>query len=73
MHDQDCIYLTTAQIETLFKLSVKGEPVIGIQIRSNARDDSDAHLDAVLESDRNVGWLSFAFITPAGSTAGWSR
>ena len=66
----DCIYLTTAQIETLYKLSIKGEPIVGIQLRGNASADSLVICDAVLKEREQD--IASATILDSGTSLGWS-
>lgn len=67
----DTVYLTTEQIEALYKLTrgKKNRPVVGCQLRTDARDDTAVIVDCV-RSDRPND-LAFASIAPDGTTFGW--
>ena len=67
----DTIYLTTAQIEALYKLTrgKKNKPLIGCQLHSDASDQSAVTIDSVLASRPDC--IAFASITADGTTYSW--
>lgn len=66
------IYLTTEQVETLYRLVQEGVE-IGVQVTGDASDRTSVTLVAVRGGDGRSLDNDFASVSPDGETTGWER